>query len=188
MKVKSFIALFSILFVAGCVPSLHQLWTDKTLVYDEAFVGKYGEGDNVWEFTGDLKDKSYDLVITEGKDKKSELTAHLVNVEGQLFFDLYPSDDAELECGDWLKFHLLGVHLFFRVEKADNGFTLAAMDMEEVGKLLKEKPELVKHEPMEDDRFLLTDTPENLQKFLITAPKLNKKVFGEPEDFVRITD
>ncbi len=188
MKVKMFIALFSILFVAGCVPSLHQLWTEKTLVYDEAFVGKYGEGDNVWEFTGDPNNKSYELVITEEKGKKSQLIAHLVNMEGQLFFDFYPSDDAELECGDWLKSHLLGAHLFFKVEKTETAFTLAAMSPEEVGKLLKEKPELVKHELIEDDRVVFTDTPENLQKFLIAAPKLNKKVFGEPEAFVRITD
>ena len=47
MKVKMCIALFSILFVAGCVPSLHQLWTDKTLVYDETIVGSFKEGGNV---------------------------------------------------------------------------------------------------------------------------------------------
>ncbi len=190
MKVKMCIALFSILFVAGCVPSLHQLWTDKTLVYDETIVGSFKEGGNVWKFTGDPNDKSYELVITEGKDKESKLTAHLVNVQGQLFFDFYPSDDAELECGGWLKFHILGVHLFFKVEKTETAFTLAAMEPDEVGKLLKEKPELIKHERIEDDgdRIILTDTPENLQKFLLAAPKLNKEVFGDPENFVRITD
>jgi len=182
------IALFSVLFIAGCVPSLHQLWTDRTLVYDKAFVGKYKEGNNIWQFTGDPNDKSYELVIAEGKVKESKLAAHLVNIEEQLFFDFYPSDNVELECGDWLKFHLLGVHLFFKVEKNQNGFTLAAMDPDQVAELLKEKSGLIKHEVVEDDRVVLTDTPENLQKFLIAAPKLNKDVFGEPEDFVRITD
>ena len=188
MKVKMCIALFSILFVAGCVPSLHQLWTDKTLVYDETIVGSFEEGDNVWEFTGDPNDKSYELVIAEEKGKKSQLSAHLVNVEGQFFFDFYPSDDAEIECGDWLKFHLFSVHPFLKIEKTETAFTLAMMNPEEVGKLLQEKPELVKHEFIDDSPLILTDTPENLQKFLITAPKLNKKVFGEPEDFVRMTD
>ena len=188
MKLKVCVTLFSILFIAGCVPSLHQLWTDKTLVYDEAFVGSFKEGENCWQFTGDPNDSSYEVVITEKEEKKSQLIAHLVNVEGQFFFDFYPSDDAEIECGDWLKFHLLGVHLFFKVEKTENGFTLAAMDPEEVGKLLKEKPELVKHEIVEDDRVVLTDTPENLQKFLIEAQKLNKDIFGDPEEFVPIME
>ena len=76
---------------------------------------------------------------------------------------------------------------YFEVKLKDN-VTLAAMNPEEVGKLLQEKPELVKHEFIDDSPLILTDTPENLQKFLITAPKLNKKVFGEPEDFVRMTD
>ena len=186
MKIKMFIALFSILIISGCVPSLHQLWTDKTLVYDEAFVGKFQHDKEVWEFTGDPDNKSYKLVITKGKDEESKLSAHLVNVDGQLFFDFYP--DGDIEAGDYTKMHLIGVHLFWKAEKTENGFVLAAMDPEEVGKLLKEKPELIKHERIEDDRVVLTDTPENLQKFLIVAPKLNKKVFGEPEAFVRITD
>ena len=76
----------------------------------------------------------------------------------------------------------------FKIEKTETAFTLAVMNPEEVGKLLQEKPELVKHEFIDDSPLILTDTPENLQKFLITAPKLNKKVFGEPEDFVRMTD
>ena len=190
MKVKLFIALFSVLFVAGCVPSLHQLWTDKTLVYDEAFVGSFKEGDNVWQFTGDPNDKSYEVVITEEKGKESKLSAHLVDVEGQFFFDFYPSDDAEIECGDWLRFHILAAHCIFKVEKTETSFSLATMDPEEVEKLLKEKPELIKHEIIKnrDQGIVLTDTPGNLQKFLITAQKLNKEVFGEPGDFVRMTD
>ena len=188
MKGKLFITLFSVLIISGCVPSLHQLWTDKTLVYDEAFVGRFKEGGTIWQFTGDPNDKSYEVVITEEKSKESKLTAHLVDVEGQLFFDFYPSDDAEIECGDWLKFHLLAAHLIFKVEKTETSFSLAAMDPEEVEKLLKEKPELIKHELVEEDRVVLTDTPENLQKFLIAVQKLNKKVFGDPEDFVRMTD
>ncbi len=188
MKVKMFIALFSTLFIAGCVPSLHQLWTEKTLVYDEAFVGKYKEGENSWEFTGDPNNKSYELLITEEKDKESKLSAHLVNVEGQLFFDFYLAGDVE--GGDYTKMHLIAVHTFWKVEKTEDGFTLAVMEPDEVGTLLKEKPELVKHERADDDhdRVILTDAPENLQKFLITAQKLNKEVFGEPGDFVRMTD
>ena len=64
------------------------------------------------------------------------------------------------------------------------------MDPDKVAKLLKEKPELVRHECAEDDkgRVILTDTSENLQKFLIAALKSNPDVFGEAEDFVPIKD
>ncbi|MEN8128042.1 MAG: hypothetical protein ABFR90_09600 [Planctomycetota bacterium] len=188
MKIRSCIALSLVLIISGCVPSLHQLWTKETLVYDEAFVGSFKEGDNVWQFTGDPNDTSYELVIAEKEGKKSQLDAHLVDVQGQLFFDFYPSDDAEIECGDWLKFHLVRAHLFLKVEKTKDAFSLAVMDSEEVGKLLQENPKLVKHEFIEDSPLVLTDTPENLQKFLIEAPKLNDKVFGDPMDLVRITD
>jgi hypothetical protein len=188
MKVKLPIALFSIFFIVGCVPSLHQLWTEKTLVYDEAISGFYKEGKNVWEFIGDPSDKSYALIITDEDRKKSHLEAHLIKADGQLFLDLYPSDAAEVECGDWLKFHLITVHLFFKVELTDEMFALAAMNPDEVSKLLKEKPELVKHEIIKDrDRnILLTDAPENLQKFLLAAPKLNEKIFDNFEELVPI--
>ena len=185
MRTKKFLALSLILFIAGCVPSLHQLWTEKTLVYDDAISGSYAEGSNVWQFTGDAEEKLYALVITDKDGKKSHLDARLVKVNEQLFFDLYPSDNVEVECGEWLKFHLLSVHLFFRVELLDGKFSMAAMNPDEVANLLKEKPHLVKHEVLKDrDReILLTDTPENLQKFLITAPKLNEKVF---DDFLEL--
>jgi hypothetical protein len=62
------------------------------------------------------------------------------------------------------------------------------MNPDEVSKLLKEKPELVKHEIIKDrDRnILLTDAPENLQKFLLAAPKLNEKIFDNFEELVPI--
>ena len=167
-----FIALLSVLFIAGCVPSLHPLWTRDTLVYDETISGRYQEGDNTWQFTGDPNDKSYEIVIAEKEDKKSQLVGHLVRIDGQLFFDFYPSDDAEIECGDWLKFHLLGVHLFFKVEKTESSFSMAAMDPGEVGGLFKEKPDLIEHEFVDDDRVVLTDTPENLQTFLLKGLKI----------------
>ena len=179
MRTKLFITLFSVLFIAGCVPSLHQLWTEDTLGYDEAFVGRFKERENVWQFTADPNEMSYEVVITEKEGKESRLTAHLVKVDGRFFFDFYPSDDAEVECGDWLKFHILGVHLFFKVEKTDNGFSLAAMNPGEIGNFLKRKPDLVKHEVVEDDRVVLTGTPENLQKFLLEGLKI-EKFFGDP--------
>lgn len=187
MRTTLLITLFSFLFIAGCVPSLHQLWTNETLIYDDAINGKYQENDNVWEFVGDPDDKSYALTIHEEEDKTSQLTAHLVQVAGQRFLDLYPADDAEVECGDWLKFHLLPVHLFFHVTQTEPNLVIAAMSPDEIGKMLKAQPELVKHECIEDDRVVLTDTPENLQKFVLQGLKI-EGFYGKPETLAAIKD
>lgn len=181
MKTRFCISLISVLLFAGCVPSLHQLWTKQTLVYDDALDGKYQEGDNVWEFVGDPNTTSYALTIHEKDNKVSKLTAHLVAVDGQRFLDMYPAEDADLAGGDWLKFHLVPAHLFLHVRATEPDLVLAAMNPDEIQKLLKEKPDMVKHEVIEDDRVVLTDSPENLQKFLLAGLKIDE-FFGEPDE------
>lgn len=187
MRKTLFIVLFAFSFIAGCVPSLHQLWTRETLVYDDAIRGKYQENENIWEFVGDPDDKSYALTIHEKEDKTSKLTAHLVEVASRRFLDLYPADDAELEGGDWLKFHVIPVHLFFHVSATEPNLVIAAMSPDDVSTLLKEKPEMVKHEFIEDDRVVLTDTPENLQTFVLAGLKI-EDFFGEPQTLEAIRD
>ena len=178
MKVKISITLFLLFLIGGCVPSLHQLWTKDTLVYEDAIAGTYREGGNVWEFVGDPENRSYALTIHEDDDKTSQLTAHLVEVEGERFFDFYPADDAQLEGGDWMKFHLIPAHLFFHVSATEPNLVIAAMDPDKVEKLLKEKPDMVKHEMIEDDRVVLTDLPEGLQRFLLKGLKI-EGFFGD---------
>ena len=185
MTIQKGITLLFILAIAGCVPSLHQLYTDKTVVYDPAIAGKYKESDNIWEFVGDPNDKSYELTIFEEEGKQSKLKAHLVEFGGQRFFDFYPAKDAELEGGTWLKIHVIPAHLFFKIELTESNLLIAIMNPDEVEKLLKKKPELVKHEVLEKDgRIVLTDTPENLQKFLLEGLKV-KDFFGDAEELER---
>lgn len=179
MKAIHYITILSILFLAGCVPSLHQLWTKDTLVYDEAIKGKYQDNKKVWEFVGDPNSQSYELTIYEKKDKLSKLTVHLVQIGDQRFFDFYPSDNAELDCGDWLKMHLISVHMFFKVEQTEPNLMISVMHPDKIRDLLKEKPDLVQH-ALKKNRILLTDTPENLQKFMLDVLKI-EDIFCDPE-------
>lgn len=172
------ITMAALLGIAGCVPSLHELWTEKTLVFDNTIAGSYTQDESTWTFVGDPNDKSWTLTIDEKEGLQSKLLVHLVQVGGQRFFDFYPGEDAQVQAGDWLKFHLVPAHLFFKVDKTAESFKVAAMNPDEVGKLLKEKPQLVRHEVVEDERVVLTDTPENLQKFLAEGLKV-EEFFGE---------
>lgn len=174
-----------ILCAAGCVPSLHPLYTSKTLVYDPSLAGTWQQDDERWEFVGDPNDRSYHLTITEKNNKQSKLYVHLVEFDGHRFFDFYPAEDARLEGGDWLKISVIPVHLFLKVEKSGQTLELAAMNPDEVEKLLTEKPELIKHEFIEDGRVVLTDTPENLQAFLLKGLK-TEGFFGKPFELTPI--
>lgn len=177
--------LLLMLGLAGCVPSLHSLYTPQTLVYDPTIAGTWRQDQERWVFEGNADEKSYVLTIHDKEGTQSKLTAHLIETGGHRFFDFYPADDTELEAGQWLKFHIIPVHLFFSVEKTEDTFRLAAMNPDEIGKLLEKKPERIKHERVKDGRVVLTDTPENLQKFVVEGLTI-EDFFGEPVELTPV--
>ena len=65
------------------------------------------------------------------------------------------------------------------------GLMIAMMNPDTVSELLEKKPGLVKHEVVEDGRIVLTDTPENLQKFLLEGMKV-EDFFGDVEELERV--
>lgn len=174
--------LYTILLVsvfAGCVPSLHELYTDDTVVFDPKLVGCWETGkDEQWCFTRHGQEDAYDLIISGEDENRSFLVAHLVDLEGRRYLDLYPSEDAELCTGDWYKFHLLGVHTFMQVRATDPNLVMAVMQPDEVRDLLRKKPDLIPHEFVED-RVVLTASPRRLQAFL-TTPEIVEQIFDDP--------
>ena len=78
MKSQKILLVSLMICMAGCVPSLHQLWTDKTLVYDPHFVGTFAQEDGLWQIEGDAEKKAYQITIKEDDDPESVLVAHLV--------------------------------------------------------------------------------------------------------------
>jgi hypothetical protein len=186
MKNARYWVVSSLLVMVGCVPSLHELYTDETLVFDPAIAGRWQQenDETVWEFAADAESKSYALTIREKEDKHSKLTAHLVEIAGKRFFDFYPADDADIETGDWMKLHLIPGHLFVRVDATEPNLVLAVMNPDTIDKLLKDKPGLVKHERM-DDRIVLTDHPKGLQTFIAAGLQI-EKFFGDPIVIKRI--
>lgn len=184
MKKTTPLMLATVLVLFGCVPSLHELYTKETLAFDPALAGKWQQDNEVWEFVPDVENKVYALTVYKDKEKNSQLTAHLVDVKGQRFFDLYPAKDAEIETGDLLKMCIVPAHLFLHIEQTEPNLVLAAMDPDKIGDLLEEKPDMVKHERIED-RDVLTDTPERLQAF-VTAGLAIEKFYGDPMILRRI--
>lgn len=176
----------AVVVAAGCVPSLHSIVTDKTLTYDPALAGRYQADETVWTITGDPNEKSYAIVIKEKEDKQSLLKAKLVDVQGVRFLDFYPSDDARLNTGDWFNAHILPVHVFWKLDKTEAGYTLAGLNPDNLKTLLADNPGVVKHEVVEG-RVVLTDSAENLQKFLLDALKI-EKVFGDAMELKHVKE
>jgi len=189
MAMKRWMISFVILAacLAGCVPSLHELYTKDTLVYDPSLVGTWVEEKAIWQFTGDPNTKAYQLVITEQDEKRgsleSKLEAHLVELDGKRYLDLFPQKDVELNVGDWFRTNLLRAHTFLKTEIKNGKLLLSVMDLDTVEKMIEKNPGLVKHEKTED-RIVLTASPKELQEF-IKKNAAAEKFFGEPVELKR---
>ena len=92
MKPIAFILAAILAVTAGCVPSLHPLFTPKDLVFDPALIGVWSEDEEekeTWQFqrvAGD--DKSYQLTIKNSKGSIADMRAHLVKLNGRLYLDM----------------------------------------------------------------------------------------------------
>ena len=184
MRIITVLSLMSILFAAsGCVPSLHSIVTEETARYDPNLAGTYRQEDMIWVLEANAATRSYTLRIEEGEEgegKTSILNARLAQLNGQLFLELSPQ---KAEVGDWVKIHLVPAYTFWKFERTERGFLLAAVNPETVTELLENRPDLVKHENTENG-ILFTDSAEGLQKFLLLGLNV-ENFYGQPQELTR---
>ncbi|HOQ05280.1 MAG TPA: hypothetical protein PKY88_08720 [Anaerohalosphaeraceae bacterium] len=177
-KTQWFLTAILIIVGLGCVPSLHELYTDDTVVFDPKLVGCWQtEKGELWCFTRRANTSSYDLTIVEESEKRSYMTAYLVEIGPHRFLDISPKELKRPDLGGWQEYHLQPVHTFYLVEATEPNLLLAAMMPEAMEKLLEEKPALLKHEKV-DDRLILTASTPQLQEFL-SKPEMVDQVFGD---------
>ena len=168
MKTKISILLLyaAALILGGCIPSLHPLYTDDTLVFDEALLGKWiSTGDNdeqIWQFSK-AGENEYELRILQD-DKEGRFEAHLLELDGTRYLDLYPAENKSLEnLNDVYKMHLVAAHTFMIVNLSESNLQLNWFMHE----LLEDDPNLLQHEKVNKDQIILTASTEDLQRFVI---------------------
>lgn len=162
----------------GCVPSLHPLYTDQDLVFEEKLLGTWREdkpdATQSWEFRRkDPGKKAYELTYHE-KKKHGVYLAHLVRLKEHLFIDLYPG--KPLPDQGYHAQPYVPVHWFLRVHLSDAGLRLDPMNHSEMKKLLAKEPTALKHEPVEDGFLVTAPTPE-LQQFVLAHAAEDDKIF-----------
>ena len=196
------IALGDLFSVTGClVPSLHPLYTDADLTFDPALIGQWAEKDSklplrdgtseTWTFTENTKstesgEKKYTLVIADEDGKSHKFIVHLVKIKGLLFLDLFP-DGEDLELNLFYRFHLLPVHTFMRVKQIEPTLQMAPLDYDWVDKFLRDHPDAIRHEDVDDGFIVFTAKPKELQAFLVKHEK-PQDAFGEASHMIRKTE
>jgi len=179
MKVKKILFYLLAALLGGCVPviSLHSLYTQENVVFEEKLLGTWVDDPNgpevIWEFTRiDEPKNAYKLVFSDDKGKKGSFVAHLVKLQNRLFLDAFPSefpwepdDPNEVK---WLynSFFLIPAHTFIKIDSIEPQLKMRLTNNDKMAELLKEDPNAVKHTSIED-RIILTASTEELQAFVL---------------------
>lgn len=187
---KSFFYLLAGVLV-GCVPSLHPLFTNEDVIFEEELLGIWaGEEDSneTWEFQryGDKDGKRYKMIYTDEEGKEGGFLAALGRINGMLFLDLFPGE-AEINTNDFYKIHLLGVHTFLKIEQIEPTLQMRAMDPEKMKEMLESDPNLIKHEVLreQDSKIVLTASTKELQRFMLEHSE-DEGLFGEATELKRL--
>jgi hypothetical protein len=165
MRSAKILILFGIvIFLTGCVPSLHPLFTDKDLVFDQALVGTWvdEDGKNIWEFKKS-EENSYELVYTENEEP-AKFQAHLVKLGDFLFLDIFP-EEPEMKNGLY-KGLLIPAHGFSRIWIEGDSVRLAYLDPDWLKKMINTKKIKIGHDFI-DQGIILTAQTKDLQKFAV---------------------
>jgi hypothetical protein len=183
--------------VGGCVPilSLHSLYTEEDVVFEEKLLGTWLEDPNKPESTWKFKrieepNNAYNLVLSDEEGKKGSFVAHLVKLEDSLFLDVFPDefpcDTDDPNKTDWLYnvFFLVPAHTFLKIEQIEPTLKMRIMEPDNVEEMLENDPNLIKHEIVHD-RLVLTASTKELQEFL-KAHANDEGLFGEPSKMKRV--
>jgi hypothetical protein len=182
-KANCVLAFLVVGILAGCyVPSIHPLYTRQDVIFNPALVGQWGEaekGKSQWVFV-QKEDKAYGLRITQEDKKVYVFTAYLLKVGDYHYLDLFPDTEDDTNDSFLLK-SMLPVHTFIRIKQLTPTLEVEVMNSDWLAKMLKESPELIKHEKMpvgekdkEEYLTVLTAQPKELQAFLVKHEKTDK--------------
>jgi len=187
--VKGFVAagaVLALLIAAGCIPSLHPLYTDADIVFEPALVGTWdgGDAEPSLVFTQAGED-AYTLVYTEDSEESGAFDVHLASINGRLFLDLFPQE-PDIDASAFYMLHLMPVHTFALVELSEQELKLSVIDPNWLDELLKQDPSAIKHE-MVMDYPVFTASTEELQAF-VTKYAETEGAFSTPMPLKRVVE
>jgi hypothetical protein len=175
------------LALAGCVPSLNPLYTEKDLVYDEALLGTWAESEDAkdrWTFEP-LRDKVYRVTFTED-DEAGEFEVHLLELGGERYLDFQPQAEGmeSMRKNGFYKLHWVPAHTFARIGVKEGTMRMAFMNPEWIDKHLEGSPESLSHVRRGEDGLVLTATTTALQEFVREHAQ---EMFGDEMELKRAT-
>lgn len=175
-----------LILLLGCVPSLHQFYNDKDLIFEQRLVGVWVDSENknqTWDFQKS-NDTSYNVTYTEDS-VPGDFSCHLFKIGKLTYLDIYPKDmpqDVADKMNGFYKMHLISTHTLMKVTWSGDNLELATMDPDVFKKMNENHVLTVKHEQDKDGNIILTASTIELQSFV---KKHSKEIFAKPGVLVR---
>jgi len=179
MKTKKSLFYMLAAILGGCIPimSVHPLYTDSDIIFEEKILGTWVDDPNspetTWEFSRmDEPSNAYKLIFTDEEGRKGFFEAYLVKLQDKMFLDLFPGEIPwELEdpnTADWPynTFFLLPSHTFIKIDSIEPQLKLRTTSNSPMKEFLEEHPDAVEHILVED-RIVLTASTKELQAFIL---------------------
>ncbi len=183
MKIKKILFYLLAGLLGGCIPvmSLHPLFTEENLVFEEKLLGTWVDDPNspetTWEFRrfdepGEANEIAYKLLFSDNEGQKGSFIAHLVKLDNKLFLDAYPSEvpwePKDPNQVQWLynTLFLIPAHTFLKIDSIEPQLKMHWTTEDKMEEMLKENPDAVKHTSVED-RLVLTASTKELQAFVL---------------------
>ena len=179
---------FLIIFLSGCLRTLHPIFTSKDIVYEPKLLGTWKtknpgssgfaiitnlSADNSIELPekiSAIKQKGY-LVSYQDEDGKAteQYIAFLARIGKHLYFDYFPADKKDNKTIDeFFASHFVKMHTSYRVDiSKDGSFELSQLDELYVTKLINEKKIRISHEKDANGNIVITASTDELQQYII---------------------
>jgi hypothetical protein len=197
MRTKKFLFYLLAGLLGSCVPvvSLHSLFTEENIVFDEKLLGTWVDDPNspkiTWEFKrADANENAYRLIFSDDEGGKGLFVAHLVKLKDKLFLDVHlgespllvevkdPNvmmDPNKFDVWKYNTLFLIPAHTFIRVNSVEPQLKMLQTNDDAMKEFLKADPNAVKHELVED-KIVLTASTKELQAFVLKYAD-DKRVF-----------
>ena len=190
MKKITLTTVFALLliFLSGCLTTLHPIFTEKDLAYDPKLIGTWKTDstgnkrravitnlstESFIDLPGNIssiKQKGYLISYQDENGTTSKrYIAFLARIGKHLYFDYYPADKKEdRKLDEFFGVHFVKMHTSYRVDiSKDGSFELTQLDEGYVRKLINEKKIRISHETDADDNTIITASTKELQQYLL---------------------
>ena len=159
------------LLFAGCVASVHPLYTDQDIVFDVALVGIWHDAASATTYSLTNSGKGYALVVADASNQ-TEYVAYLVKLDDVQILDIFPKVPDQDKVS-WPNF--LTLHSFVRVNKTQspNELQVQFLGDSAIRDLLAKAPQIIEHVERTDNDAL----PAAREKLLLTAPTRDLQSF-----------